>query len=92
MLLDRGANIHARNTCGSTVLHDAIQRGKMEIHNPTSKRGCTSLHSAAENKQEEVAELLVNYMELMLMLKVKAKKLQYFMLLKTSMQKSPSCF
>lgn len=64
MLLDRGANIDAKNQYGRTPLHNAIENKKMEITelllnrganiNVKSNDGITPLHIAAEREYLQI--------------------------------------
>jgi len=71
MLLNRGANINAKNWCGITPLHNAVKSKKMEITEYLLKRGAyvnarnsynvTPLHFAVEKGSEEIVRLLLKH-------------------------------
>ena len=70
MLLDKGAEVDARDAKGETPLHRATEKGHTDVAglllargadvNATSKNGATALHWAASEGHRDVAQLLLD--------------------------------
>ena len=70
MLLDKDANINAKNTLGKTPLHNAVERGLTDIIgmllnqganiDAVDKSGLTPLHLAVEQGSKEIVTLLLS--------------------------------
>jgi ankyrin repeat protein len=74
-LLEYGLIVNPEDANNPKLLHAAVEKGYLKIiedllkygadvntlYNSTFKEGFTPLHSAAKNKQEEVAKLLISY-------------------------------
>lgn len=71
MLLDKGANIHAKNEYGATALQTAVFRNKLNIVelllnrgasvNEKKSDGSTSLHTAIQRGNLKAVEMLLKY-------------------------------